>query len=74
MKKNFAKKVIIISMVSLLLSSTVLTACVEDDYTAEDLMDARIRRANGENLNREDSNMLEGFDNWKAKQNKYADY
>ncbi|WP_176256342.1 hypothetical protein [Enterocloster alcoholdehydrogenati] len=74
MKKSFAKKLIIASMTGILLSSTVLTACGGDDYTAEDLQDARARKARGEKLNREDSNMVEGFEKWKAKKDKYADY
>lgn len=54
--------------------TSVLTACSDDDYTAQDLYNAQIRRASGQKLNREDSNMLKGYDKWKANQDKYADY
>lgn len=74
MKKSFAKKLIIASMTGILLSSTVLTACGGDDYTADDLQNAIERKARGEKLNREDSNMVDGFYKWKAEKDKYADY
>ena len=53
----------------------LLGSCGSDDgYTASDLRNAQERRANGEKLNREDTIMLEGYDEWKAEQDKYADY
>lgn len=74
MKKSIAKKIILTSLACTLLSSTVLTACGGDDYTADDLQNAIERKARGEKLNREDSNMVDGFYKWKAKKDKYADY
>lgn len=72
MKKSLIKKLSLL-FVGVLLFTSVLTGC-GDTYTAQDLQNARQRRANGEKLNREDSIMLDGFDKWKAKQDKYADY
>lgn len=71
MKKS-CKKLLALVLTGLL-CTTFLTAC-GDDYTAEDLRNAQERRLNGQKLNREDSNMLKGYDKWKANQNKYADY
>lgn len=73
MKKSYRKKIIMLVLFCLLMNTTMLTACGGDDYTAEDLGDALERAANGEKLNREDSNMVEGFLEWKAEKNKYAD-
>lgn len=73
MKKSIIKKGIITLLVGMLLCASLLSGC-GDTYTADDLQNARERRARGEKLNREDSHMLEGFDKWKANQNKYADY
>ena len=73
MKKIVIKKGVIMLLVGVLFCASLLTGC-GDTYTADDLQNARERRARGEKLNREDSNMLEGFDKWKANQDKYADY
>lgn len=72
--KKLKKKFITIGITGLLLSSAILTGCGGDSYTAQDLQNAREKRARGEKLNKEDSFMLEGFDEWKAEQDQYADY
>jgi hypothetical protein len=43
------------------------------DYTASDLLDAQIKRLNGDKITREDEIMLDGYDKWEADQNKYDD-
>lgn len=74
-KKNF-KKLFILMLLSLLLMSTavITTGCgSSDSYTAQDLQNARSKKARGEKLTRSESNMVEGFEKWKADQDRYAD-
>lgn len=44
-----------------------------DDYTAEDLLDAQVKQATGQEISREDEIMLDGYDDWKADEDKYED-
>lgn len=71
MKRKFIRVLVLVLLSAMLACS--LTSC-GDDYTAEDLYNAQKRRANGQKLNRQDSNMLKGFDKWKENKNKYDDY
>ena len=41
------------------------------EYTEDDLMDAQIKRFNGQKISREEEIMLDGYDKWKADQDRY---
>ena len=74
--KKIMKKIFVLMLLSVMLMSTaaITTACgSSDSYTAEDLQNARSKKARGEKLTRKDAHMVEGFEKWKAKQDKYAD-
>lgn len=49
-----------------------LGSCSGDDYDAYDLREAQGRYYSGE-YTREDEIMVEGFNKWKAEQDKYID-
>ena len=55
-----------------LLCALTLSLCGCDSYTASDLRDAQARYYNGK-YSREDERMVEGFNKWKADQDKYTD-
>lgn len=65
MKKGIA---VALSVLALL---AVLTSC-GDSYDAQDLRDAQKRYYSGK-YTREDERMVQGFNKWKAEQNKYID-
>lgn len=65
MKKNLAIVLVILSFIGLLAGCT-------DDYTAQDLQDAKSRYYSGR-YTREDEIMVKGFNKWKAEQDKYID-
>ena len=62
--KKFISVLLAITMV--LSTAILLTAC-GDDYTAQDLQDAKGRYYSGKGT-AEDKRMVEGFNKWKANQ------
>ncbi|MBR6557027.1 MAG: hypothetical protein IKT60_06310 [Clostridia bacterium] len=67
MKKGLSIVIVILMLLGL------LTMCNGgDDYDAYDLRDAQKRYYSG-NYTREDERMVQGFNKWKADQNKYID-
>ena len=76
MKNKTLKSFFVLMLLSLMLMSTaaITTGCgSSDSFTAQDLQNARSKKANGEKLTRSESNMVEGFEKWKADQDRYAD-
>ena len=57
----------VILVVLMLISSAMIFTSCGDDYTAQDLQDARGRYYSGK-ASAEDKRMVEGFNKWKAKQ------
>lgn len=72
--RNYPKKSIksiiftILMIIGLLVFIYDVSNYTFDDYTAEDLGNARVNRALGKKLNKEDKIMLEGFDKWQSDQ------
>lgn len=62
------KKIIslLLAMVLVVSSTFILTSC-GDDYTAQDLQNAKVRYYSGKGST-EDKRMVEGFNRWKAGQ------
>ena len=62
------KKIIsVLLVISMITSSAILFNSCGDDYTAQDLQNAKTRYFNG-NATKEDKIMVEGFYKWKANQ------
>ena len=63
------KKVISLILAALMIMgfAMILTSCGDDDYTAQDLQDAKGRYFSGK-ASKSDKRMVEGFYKWKANQ------
>ena len=62
------KKLICLLLAAIMLSSTaVLTTSCGDEYTAQDLQDAKSRYYGGKG-SASDKRMVEGFNKWKSNQ------